>query len=417
MATKKAVSTAQGEAKRDYTGNRESWGSIRQRQSGRFQASYQGPDGERHTAPHTFSTRTDARAWLTTQRAAIVNGTWKSPAQLEAEQRALDAATFGPYAEAWIAQRVTKDGKPLAPRTVKDYRRYLAHLSDTFGATPLHKLTPAMVRTWHAKRIANGGTQAGQEARFMHSVMATAVLDEIVARNPVDAKLTRTKTGHARRDITPDELAILLDEIGPRFYLAIILAAFAGLRTGEWRPLRRRDLTVTLDTDGNPTGATVRVERAAQYLTGQGWIVGPPKSAEGVRTVTLPDWAALDVATHLAEQVGPFPDSLIFAPTGSSEYVHDRQFRKDWNRAHTAASLGADVTPHSLRHHAGTQYAATGATLADIKARLGHSTTAAAMVYQHATNRDAELANRMPEPNRKPRSNVTPLPTTNTAAS
>lgn len=391
------------------TRSRAAFGTVEKLKSGNYRAIYTGPDGERYKAPHTFTTKTDARTWNATQQAAISNGTWRSPRQLNAER-------FGAYAEAWIVQRVNRDGKPLAPRTAKDYRRYLRNLGE-FATLPLSDITPAMVRTWHAKRIANGGTQAGQEARFMHSVFATAVHDDIVARNPVDAKLTRTKTGHARRDITPDELAILLDNIGPRFYLAIILAAFGGLRSGEWRPLRRRDITITTDSDGTPIAASVRVERAAQYLTGQGWIVGPPKSAEGVRTVTLPDWAALDVATHLAEQVGPFPDSLIFAPTGSSEYVHDRQFRKDWNRAHTAANLGADVTPHSLRHHAGTQYAATGATLADIKARLGHSTTAAAMVYQHATNRDAELANRMPEPNRKPRSNVTPLPTTNTAAS
>jgi integrase len=50
---------------------------------------------------------------------------------------------------------------------------------------------------------------------------------------------------------------------------------------------------------------------------------------------------------------------------------------------------------HALRHFGLTAYAQTGATLAEIQARAGHSTVHAAMRYQHAADRDAELAVRM----------------------
>lgn len=50
---------------------------------------------------------------------------------------------------------------------------------------------------------------------------------------------------------------------------------------------------------------------------------------------------------------------------------------------------------HALRHRAGTAYVQHDATKAEAMQRLGHSSTAFAMRYQHATGRDAEIAARM----------------------
>jgi integrase len=48
---------------------------------------------------------------------------------------------------------------------------------------------------------------------------------------------------------------------------------------------------------------------------------------------------------------------------------------------------------HDLRHTGGTLSAATGATLKELMARLGHSSVRAAMIYQHATSdRDKAIA-------------------------
>jgi integrase len=52
-----------------------------------------------------------------------------------------------------------------------------------------------------------------------------------------------------------------------------------------------------------------------------------------------------------------------------------------------------DLTFHGLRHTGATLAAATGATLAELMHRLGHSTPGAAMLYQHASaDRDAAIA-------------------------
>jgi integrase len=48
---------------------------------------------------------------------------------------------------------------------------------------------------------------------------------------------------------------------------------------------------------------------------------------------------------------------------------------------------------HDLRRVGGTLAAATGASLKALMARLGHSSTRAAMIYQHATrDRDEAIA-------------------------
>jgi len=51
------------------------------------------------------------------------------------------------------------------------------------------------------------------------------------------------------------------------------------------------------------------------------------------------------------------------------------------------------VRVHDLRHYAGTMATLAGATLAEVMARLGHSTTKAAMLYQQvASGRAEEIA-------------------------
>ncbi|MFC7359482.1 tyrosine-type recombinase/integrase [Nocardioides astragali] len=52
-----------------------------------------------------------------------------------------------------------------------------------------------------------------------------------------------------------------------------------------------------------------------------------------------------------------------------------------------------DLRFHDLRHTGAVLAASTGATLAELMARLGHSTAGAALRYQHAAkNRDKVIA-------------------------
>lgn len=91
------------------------WGHIRQlpNKSKRFQASFIGPDLNRHTAPVTFTERMNAEVWLAKERdykeRCILSGeTWTSPAA-RAALVAVTGETVSDYGKRWIDQRNIKD--------------------------------------------------------------------------------------------------------------------------------------------------------------------------------------------------------------------------------------------------------------------------------------------------------------------
>lgn len=386
------------ESKRKYKSNREDFGTIRVRSNGKFQASYV-HEGDRYYAPMTFFTKTDARGWLSTQRTDIERGRWRNP-------KAVTAETFGLYATTWVEQRVTSRGEPLRPKTRTEYERQLQKGLAEFADDRLTAITTARVRTWHADRMKAGKTAAAAEARLLRAIFTEAINDGIVSTNPVPAKLTKTSAGKTFRPPTVDELAILRHHVDDRFELGVLIAAYGGLRLSEWRALRRSDLALI---DGR---YRVLVTRQAQYVTGQGWVVGPPKSAKGVRSVTLPTWMTDVVNTHMAEHVGEFAESLLFAPKGNSEFIHDSAFNESWVPAQDAAGVRGQVREHDLRGFASSHLVATaGGSLIEARDLLGHSQVRVTEAhYMHRVNdRSGELADLMPTLPKVETSNIVKL--------
>lgn len=60
-------------------GRRRGFGHLPGLPSRRYQASYLGPDGDRHIAPTTFQTKGDAEAWLSMRSAAITEADGDPP--------------------------------------------------------------------------------------------------------------------------------------------------------------------------------------------------------------------------------------------------------------------------------------------------------------------------------------------------
>lgn len=373
-------------AKRKYKANREDWGRIRPLKSGRFQASYLGPDGVTYPGLITYTSKADARAWLSEIRRTIERGTWKSP-------KAASAEVFGTYAATWVAQRTSSKGEPLRPKTKSEYLRQLDKGLSVFTNDRISTLTPARIRTWHADRMKSGATQAGAEARLLRAILSTAVEDGLLTTNPVPSKLTKSSTGKNYRPPTLEELSVIVATIGDRYKLGVLLGAYGGLRLSEWRALRRSDLQLI---DGR---YVVTVTRQAQYIRGEGWVVGEPKSEKGKRPPTLPSWMTPEVDAHLEARVGPFPESLLFAPRGKSEFIHDSDFNNDWNPARDAAGVRGVVREHDLRDFAGSHFMAAGANIIETRDFLGHASSATTEKhYLHVVNdRAAELADRMPQ--------------------
>ena len=91
----------------------------------------------------------------------------------------------------------------------------------------------------------------------------------------------------------------------------------------------------------------------------------------------------------------PGPDGLLFPNATKTGHLHVNTLSKTYHRARQVAGR-PDLRFHDLRHSAATMAAQAGATLAELMARMGHSTAKAALVYQHvAEGRDRIIADRM----------------------
>ena len=157
----------------------------------------------------------------------------------------------------------------------------------------------------------------------------------------------------------------------------VLLAAWCQLRRGEI--LRPRAPT-------HRRGGGV-----ADARTGVGEL-GPPKSDAGRRSVAIPPQILAMIENHL-KAVGPEPDAWLF-PGENGMPVSPRTLDRIWSRARKAIDR-PDLRFHDVRHSGLTWSAASGASVAEIMRRGGRSSPAAALRYQHATERDNVLANRL----------------------
>lgn len=364
--------------------SRESFGKIRKLPSGRYQASYIGLDLKRHTAPSTFTAIADARAWLEKRRTEKERGVIP---ELPVSDRRFDE-----FAAEWIRTRVSSKGQPLRPRTRAEYERLLRGPLAPFAGRMMRSIAPGDVRTWYAALQASGkATTAARAYQLLKAVLDTAMSDRIIDRNPCQVRgAVKASTGKKVEPPTAGELKAIVGAIDKRFRLLVLLAAWGGFRWGELTELRRGDIRFIADGEL----VAVDITRAVTYTKETGWLVGEPKSDAGVRSVTLPASLTAAVREHL-DAIDPRETALLFpAAKNPDEHLQTGSFAMFWRAARKAAKR-PDMPFHALRHYGATRFAQTGATLKEIQARIGHSTVEAAMRYQHAAGRDAELARLM----------------------
>ena len=131
----------------------------------------------------------------------------------------------------------------------------------------------------------------------------------------------------------------------------------------------------------------VKVRGSVAEVDGK-FIEGPPKSEAGRRDVAIPAVIVPELQAHLDEHAQAGADGRVFVgPTGA--IPRRTNFQATWRKAVEAAGVPG-LHFHDLRH-TGNMLAAESASLRELMARMGHSSTRAALIYQHAS-RDRERA-------------------------
>jgi integrase-like protein len=163
-------------------------------------------------------------------------------------------------------------------------------------------------------------------------------------------------------------------------------------RECRWPATTSRSLIALRIEDVDLEAGTVSVRRQV-VETDAGPQEGAPK-AGSQRTVHLPEQGVEALDEHLRVRGSALPTARLFARHDGSD-LRAHNVHAAWITARKRASLpGAHL--HDLRHAGLPLAAQSGATLAEVMRRAGHSSSRAAMIYQHAAERrDAEVAARL----------------------
>jgi len=353
---------------------RAEFGSTRRTSSGKVQARYVDASGQRHTLG-TFPNEKAARAALAAVQTDIARGDWtdESKGQL----------LFSELAEQVLAVRAQE----LAPRTIENYESLLKRwLLPTFGTKRVNTITVLMVDSWWATMGSKTGAVNRRNAYFVLSgIMRYAVRYSFLKSSPCIVENAGKEVSKPRPYLSPSNFERILSATPERLHAPLWLAFGAHLRLGELTGLDRRHIDLK--------AGTITIEQQAQQARG-GLQIRETKTGTA-ETIKLPARARAreEIAAYLGANP-KLPNSPLF--TGerggrlSRGYIY-----KHWVRA--AAEMGlSDAHFHDARHTGLTVAAQAGATTRELMRRARHTTQAASIRYQHATDqRDNEVAERM----------------------
>lgn len=368
-------------AVRKIARQRRAWGTLRTMRSGSVQASYLHDDGRRYYAPHTFIAKMDAEGWLAGERKLIEIGEWTPPEDRQAA-KSVRSITLGEYVDKWLVER------DLAPKTRHLYRELLnSRILPDLADVMMRAVTPADIRAWWVAMNAekNTPTRNKHAYQLLKTVFNTARDDKVVTENPCQIK-SAAKPPKPRdvRPLTTDELDRVAEAAPEQYRVAVYVAAWCGIRSGELFELRRKDIHVSGDK------TTISIRRQVTRV-GNELVVGPPKSDAGIRDVVVPPHVAEMLRNHMRAHTGRGTESFVFTTTRGLR-LSTTAFTKAVKKG--LARVGKeDMRVHDLRHVGATWAAIAGATTKELMSRIGHATPAMAMRYQiAAADRDAAIA-------------------------
>lgn len=332
----------------------------------------------RHNAHATFTAKMDAEGWLHQRRREIETG------DSQPDSSKPQPVTFGEYSATWLERR------KLKPRTREHYQHLLdRRIWPTFAKLALQAITSDAVADWHHRQGQDTPTAVSHAYSLLRTILGDAERDGHISRNPCHIRgASNAKRQREIRPATAAELATIVEHMPEKYRLLVVVSAWCGLRFGEVTELRRKDFDLS--------NGVIKVRRAVTRVKGE-HIVSTPKSDAGTRDVAIPPHIMPMVRDHLSGNITGGKDGLLFPAADGVSHLPESSLYKVFRPAREAAGR-PDLRVHDLRHGAAVMAAQSGATLAELMNRLGHSTPAAAMRYQHASSdRDQAIAAKLSE--------------------
>ena len=362
-------------------------GSITRRGKRSWRLKYDLPrdeTGARRIAYATVKgTRAEAEKELRRRLTAIDKGMSVDPS----------AQTVAEYLDEWLSD--------VAPASVGEVTliRYRSlcriQIKPHLGRIPLQKLRPRDVSIWlQALRKTDLSARSVQHAHaVLRCALNHAAAVELVERNVASVVKPPSRPRDEVAILTSNQITDTLAKIeGHWLYPIVALAIGSGARRGEIAALTWADI----DLDA----ATVRIARSVEQSRA-GLRIKPPKTAAGVRTVSLPVFVIAALRVHRQKTLelrlqlgaGALPaDAPVFGSIDGG-WRNPQSITDSWRDAVKSRGLPS-TTFHSLRHFHASALIAAGLDVVTVSRRLGHANPGITLsAYSHLfQNKDAQAA-------------------------
>lgn len=331
----------------------------------------------RVVADRTFDRRGDAVRWEIEQKRLLHSGEFVAPAAGRITVREL--------AEEY---RESRKGQVSVRAWESDESALRVHIVPAFGKLPISSVTPPLVERFLVDLAVSRSVRTAARVRTtLRGLFRYAVRTRRLQVSPaelVPLPHPDSRTGKVV-EVDPFPFPVLLEvvdrqrEIAGRYAEITLVLALTGVRFGELRGLRVRDLVSV-----PYPGIVVKRSIPQSGLTGAVIERATTKSGRS-RMVPLSDLVR-PVVERWAE--GREPDDLLFpAPEGG--YLS----AQNWRRAVHWTKTGLGRRPHDLRHTAASLWIAAGVDIKTVSAWLGHSTAKLTLdTYGHLMGTDADRA-------------------------
>ena len=325
-----------------------------EKRNGRFRARYRDPLGRQRS--RTFTRKADADRFLREQGIEIDRGSWLDPrhAEMALAEWAIDFMA--------LARR-------LSPTTQDTYQRDLdRYILPRFGSYRLGRMPADEIENWLNDEIEHGiaASSVHRHYRLLRRVLQVAVEKQKIAANPCERVHPPRVPTREMAFLTWGEAIELAEAHTPQFRALIYFAVDTGMRWSELVGLRRARLDIR--------ARKVRVTEQLVLRSNGQFLRKEPKSAAGVRSITIAPFTAALMEDHLSRFSVPGRDGFVF-PNSAGSPIMAASFQS-YHFGRARKSSGVSCRFHDLRHTSVALAIATGAHPKAIQTRMGHSSIA-----------------------------------------
>lgn len=295
----------------------------------------------------------EARAWLLEMRKQAAGG-------MVVDDRKL---TVSQFIDRWFDD-VAKPA--LRPATIQAHESIIRnHIKPEIGDIRLSELTPLQLQALCSQKLKDGLSNRTVKyiRTIMHQALDTALEWGLVARNVADSVKTPALEKKPFVPLTKEEVWKLLDILqNDRLFPLYVLFLGCGLRRGE-------ALALTWDCIDFEK-CTIHVRKTLQLITGQGLVVGEPKSESSRRSVAMPDFVLATLHSHF-EKRNPGSE-YVFVTSKGTPFI-PRNIVRHFKATIKKAGLPDKTRIHDLRHFFVSWLLSKNTPPKDVQAIVGHA--------------------------------------------